>query len=886
MDPTVIIGVGQAGINVLSTIDSMVSEDDDEMVRYIAMDSDEESLDKVAPSDAGKMLFSTSSDFFKEDLHKYPYLTQEMTLPERGTRRQRPLGRYKLDNFGIPEFEDLFADLKEEIVGHFEATSVGLSPLNSFNIVLVHSMGGGTGSGTYPLLLGMLNEITDGLPDEGATTYVAGVGVVSELPSGNTPPSPETYYPNAYAALSDLDKLTDIRKQKESLELPIYGSPPGDNRETVQAFELLEVPFDDYWLVGVDEEEMVGVADTQRPESYRASQNKAIARSVSAICDTDTVLEDWTASTPVTGTFEQTEVTVPHEAVQELAQRYEERSRLRDRINEEIPMELDSLQTRRDEFERLKRSFEVDDSALQETVRETMEDEFSSSEDLFETATPEDIDEFLDGIDEHYGFEGIIVATNVLKERELDDSFQAVEEDMRAVVEELWAKYELDAQPRYPGGTFQTKAAGLEDFFESEIDKYAEVVDDWEPSGIERLQDAVPPLTPPLESDREAAERALETLRADYEELQRVESVWTKGNHLGETLIEWQSGVRQRLDNHIAECENEMTEILNEREKLEADLDALKREIQALRTDLTEPSSSERLGVLPIRDDRLDDIDIETVENDLVSLGDYVDRGFVAEEDIHYAMNDAQTLCTAWDANIVRRDFSKTEETRTFQDVNELWIRFGEANDHLRDFITTDALRANTMASGSGLDYLDDQFRIEYISFTRRGPIAAFEYYQRLDEKADSGRLELMAEQYEDFRHAFAYPEWYGRELLRTFGGHQITLERPPEMDPTSLDKPEMSEDELKNYVVSSALEAYLWEGADIEDYGALEMQEFSGWKKELSEDSITFTDLQEAAPPVELKRKWLADQADWEDIVVAYSENIAEQMDVEVQIN
>jgi hypothetical protein len=66
--------------------------------------------------------------------------------------------------------------------------------------------------------------------------------------------------------------------------------------------------------------------------------------------------------------------------------------------------------------------------------------------------------------------------------------------------------------------------------------------------------------------------------------------------------------------------------------------------------------------------------------------------------------------------------------------------------------------------------------------------------------------------------------------------------------------------------------------------YRETEDEQFVGWKEGLRENAVGFTDLQKATPDADLKAKWMAGQAEWEDIVTAYRNNLVDRTGVELQ--
>lgn len=125
-----------------------------------------------------------------------------------------------------------------------------------------------------------------------------------------------------------------------------------------------------------------------------------------------------------------------------------------------------------------------------------------------------------------------------------------------------------------------------------------------------------------------------------------------------------------------------------------------------------------------------------------------------------------------------------------------------------------------------------------------------------------------MAGKYRDYRQAFAYPEWYDRNIRLAFQiKSRIEIPRPPELDIDRVKKPEMSEGEKKNFIKQTGLDTYMWRGTMWEDYEFDDDDEvFDGWDRTL--EGITFTSLQQATPEPDLKSRWLAGQADWEEIL------------------
>lgn len=114
--PTYVVGVGGAGISILSALSDLVTTDTHcEQFGFAAVDSDPEAL-AAAPDSAAQVRLRPDGDFLTEDVATHPYLTREMSVPPAGAARQRPVGRYTLD--GTSRSPRAFDALSSSIVGH------------------------------------------------------------------------------------------------------------------------------------------------------------------------------------------------------------------------------------------------------------------------------------------------------------------------------------------------------------------------------------------------------------------------------------------------------------------------------------------------------------------------------------------------------------------------------------------------------------------------------------------------------------------------------------------------------------------------------------------------------------------------------------------------
>ncbi|AZH24656.1 tubulin-like doman-containing protein [Haloplanus aerogenes] len=912
--PTYIIGVGQAGINVMNTLHEVAQENDDgHKFQFAAIDTDVDALSST-PREALNFQLEIEDDFIDEDRANYPYLTGRMNLEDKGARRQRPVGRYKLDNKN--EFESTFEQIWSEIESHYEDHSADLGPQQaSFDIFLIHSLGGGTGSGTFPLLLMMLDMIAEDLDSD--YVYTAGMGVVPEIPmneDGQGPiplPGSPIYYPNAHAALHDLEKFelleiinntsydrhmpSDVVEENRTLELPVHSSrlQGAGPRSHVTQFSLDGgPPFDDYWLMGVDEGDIDGrIAGQTGPETYRQEVNQIMARSLYAITQFSSGAENWTQGKSVLGTPDQAEVYVANDEVEAYAELKAEKEAKERRKNEEIPEEIEELEAQIESLKTRKSNLNLDDIDDEELIREIRnylgKEGFRKGSAIVESKSQSDIEAILDEVADDYDIEGQIIAVDVLDEKlsQQEGGAPEVEEEHKDIVQDIWSTYNLQTLPGNSGiKTTTGKAQEARAYLDDEISEYKEIKEEWDPDLLGQIQDTLPPLIGIFESERENAEAWLAALQSDYDDLERIMGTWGRVTSMQQAISDRRSDIRSQITAKMNELEQEIDSLRDEQDELADQIRSKEREMSSKIETLTTAQTSMRQVDLPLVQSELRDIDLDLVQNHLNSLADYVDEGLIDETKVRRALSQRIDFAASWKNNVIDGDTNKTEIPVYADDTDEFWYLYHPDNRELLDLIDKATDADEQKEPGGELEYLDDPYRIEYVTFTRRGPVSRLKLYQMLNNLADNGRLERLGAQYENYLQAFAYVEWYGREVKNAFDADlRVTVSRPPEMDHTRVDKPELSEGELKNFVKVSGLDSYIWQGMMWDAYEPTD-QRFTGWEKKLRREGIGWNQLQTSTPDSDLKAQWLAGQADWEDIVDAYQQNLIEKTGIKVQ--
>jgi hypothetical protein len=212
--PTVVVGLGEAGCRMAAAVDDRATEENvAEAVEILGIDSRTEGLNSILPDDASSLALESRETRWSLDRTELPYLENDHELsPVGGARRQRPVGRWFVDN---PEgLERASRFLEARIESFVNGLKQSLSDLSGteLNVWAVNSLAGGTGSGAFPLVFGLLDELLADLEGEqGIDTRLRGAGSllrVSQLE--DSPVKPDyvpAFYSNAYAALSDVRAL-------------------------------------------------------------------------------------------------------------------------------------------------------------------------------------------------------------------------------------------------------------------------------------------------------------------------------------------------------------------------------------------------------------------------------------------------------------------------------------------------------------------------------------------------------------------------------------------------------------------------------------------------------------------------------------------------------
>lgn len=953
IQPTFIVGVGQAGINVLSQMHDLAEERDvNDKIASVAIDTDDGQLEKTPPQ-TKEILLSTQDGFVREDTANFPYLTKEMNIANRGALRQRPVGRYNLDNSGPHGYQSTWDNIFSDLEDHYENNQGSLEDDDSsFNIFLIHSLAGGTGSGTFPLLSGMVYQMKETLEDRfQGDIYIGGVGVTPRIEFDpeviESPPGDDIFYPNAFAALNDLYVLTSTQANDAEVYIHSNRFSETSDEDTSKEQNKIEFdngsPFSNYWIMDVREERLnKGKIDSDRPEEYRDKINNEIANSLLAISRLDESAENWNINKTVLGTLGQAEVRVPHREVKKFCELKKTKETKEHLATEEIPEVIEDLRHRQEELRDLKQMPDPENIGnidIVDKIQNRVEGEFPSGKHIIDNATKEDIAALFDEIAEKHSpddvenqdlqvnfktLNSIQESIEAISQRNTSGDNNAIEELILAThfvdqilhgehgapqvegswedtINSLWSKHNLQSKPAYGGDSVSTlsgKATGLNTFYTEKIKEYKEIKEEYEPGIIGQVQGTLPPIITPLENTEEKAERIIDTLQDEYDDFERVDGKWGRVREMQETISDKRKEIRNQITYQLNDVEQTITDLQNLIDDLEREIDEIKRDIRSKRNELTQANTGNRLTILPLKHEKIDDITDETVERTLTDLNSYVEEGFIEKSKVRQAVENSLSFARTWgdsESPVIKKDQSyrgevktsltESDDVATSSSHTERWSLFHEENERWGDTNsiteTASKVQKSSGSNGGGPGYISDKYSLSFVTFNRRDPVSQLEIFQRLNDMYNDGTLKRWAGNYDDYRQAFAYIEWYPQEIRNAFNiTGQVDVPKPPEIDKTRID----SEDDIGPYIRTNGLDLYLWKGNMWDRYNQPDGNSFTGWNEKFETKGLAFKDLQRSTASKDIKSQWLADQADWEEVLAEYEQNLVDETGIKIQ--
>ena len=327
--PTVVIGVGKAGIGAMVALHDLVKgERKQEYFRFVAIDSHAKELkDDTRNVEADTISLDTPTTDVDLDKSECAYLYQGVKIPESGVSRQRAVGRYLIDN--VRNFGRVYNTLDQVIddhAQHHQDVLTSSDESSSMNIWLLHSLGGGTGSGTFSLLAALIQKITESVHKaNNIDFFVGGVGC---LPSMVKPPElvglkgDPRYYANAFAAMRELEMILQCNSE-DRLKINMHSSD--------ENIDIEKSLFDKYFLIGINEDAITATKN-EWIETYIEQKNNLIANCI--YCLHTHELDPGNLPGQILGTFGEREIGVPIDLVKAYVNSKDKCSELRDAINQ------------------------------------------------------------------------------------------------------------------------------------------------------------------------------------------------------------------------------------------------------------------------------------------------------------------------------------------------------------------------------------------------------------------------------------------------------------------------------------------------------------------------------------------------------------------------
>lgn len=438
-NPSIVIGVGEAGCKMatrayesiteeVSRTDSEAAEEVLDRFKFVGIDTKADEVEAHTADNFETIALDPPHQFWEEDRENYPYLRDDMELADvGGATRQRAVSRYYIDN--LQNYERFYRRL-EQIVQDFEdqeGQRIDGQEIAAANVWVINSFGGGTGSGAFPILSAMLDQITR---DADEDYYLCGIGSLPRLDGldESTPPPDAnvSFYANAYAALRELAVLVDYDFDGQFADaagveypvtIPVYAARKEDKLPGFGDLQLSNPPFDFYGVVGFDEEE------ANENSNYREDLNQVAADLVRLF--SETFEEDFPnaytrdrGGKPVLYSVDSRGVEVPVEKVESYIQALEDIDEIESRI-EDANDELERYRENRDYLNELR---DVDPGADPGDRGEEEDGGTSRVDPSFINAAQEHAEAFdprdgfnTDLLDEH--FEDVLAETGTVSEQ-------------------------------------------------------------------------------------------------------------------------------------------------------------------------------------------------------------------------------------------------------------------------------------------------------------------------------------------------------------------------------------------------------------------------------------------------------------------------------------
>jgi hypothetical protein len=268
----VVVGIGDAGLSIIETLKEVIQEDGYNEDEFLFIGINSHGIDSDVIDDRWLIELTDSGKDWSRKQEDYYYLDRSEQSPtsDGGVRRNRPTARAHFDessnlNTLIANFDQYFEDF--------------LGDSTNVNVWLVSSLGGGTGSGTMPMILGLLQALEGNIVDDMVIFGLATVPRLDIAPDDSHIMGLDAdAVPNSFGALSELRELLDVKAVTNPQDLEIdleldqenvevvrsEGALPLD-REKIRAFHLLGIDED---KIDVGTENNAYAEQTERTAAY------------------------------------------------------------------------------------------------------------------------------------------------------------------------------------------------------------------------------------------------------------------------------------------------------------------------------------------------------------------------------------------------------------------------------------------------------------------------------------------------------------------------------------------------------------------------------------------------------------------------------------------
>lgn len=349
VNPTFVIGIGEAGTKMASSVRSAVSEVglEDEF-EFFAVDTENGTLDEEMPPNRRYHLPKPDIDW--DTVHdNFQYINEHVEEGGlEGTQRQRPLGRFYLDDTNNSA---KFIDKIEPVIKDFVDGKQG----DAYCWVM-NSLGGGSGSGLFPLVTSLLRDQI--IPDivsskRGANINFDFIGVGAIPYISNLSDSPggvkgeAKYAANAYTALRELRSMQGHTGQSE---FSIQVENPPVSLPNLEDLTISTPLFKRYFLLSQQED----VMDIDKLN--RITANLVIDSATSPVAQenvtarTESIFSNAIDDTGNFYTFDGGEIRVPVTEIVELT-RYQQRISNNEAEIDELETEISTLDDETDYLE-------------------------------------------------------------------------------------------------------------------------------------------------------------------------------------------------------------------------------------------------------------------------------------------------------------------------------------------------------------------------------------------------------------------------------------------------------------------------------------------------------------------------------------------------------